>query len=157
MLDIKENLLDEDTGLPANKTQEFGVQPKNREVDLYIEIELPVAEDLFEAEPPPAIRGYNISYAERTTIAENAKQFGFSKGCVVTLRTNNEYQRISPMSWGIIIDNPVWEYDFNNHLYAPCKVQWVNGGTASHHWVDELIITHPAPDSADLEMIKSGE
>ena len=157
MLDIKEDLLDEDAPIVLPAEPEQGIQPKNRDCDLYVEVELPVAEDLFESEPEPEIRGYNMPYEARVAAEKEAGYLGFTKGTVVVPRAANAFQRVNPINWGIVLDTQVWEYHYQDHMYAPCKVQWVSNGATTYCWTDELIMTHPAPDSADLEMIKSGE
>ena len=89
MLDLKEDLLDEDTGLPIKleeqvKPDSFGMQPHNRTGDLYIEVDLPVTEDIFEPEPEPEVRGKSMSLEARTAAQLETCNLGFIKGTVVT-------------------------------------------------------------------------
>ena len=169
MLDIKEDLYDEDDPivLPAViidqaklKEQQIEQDRKNfitRGGELYIDIEEPIVAELFEAEPVPAIRGHMLSHAERLAAEKEALDQGFMEGTVVTSARGNAWARVNPQNWGIVIDTISYQYNYHENRFAPIKVQWVSDGGITYCWPDEIIMVSPAPDSADLEMIKNGE
>ena len=100
-----------------------------------------------------------MSLEDRTAAHLETCNLGFIKGTVVTKRSGNKFIRTNPNYWGIILDTIVYEHDFQNKMYAPCRVGWVNepSNPINYYWADELIMVCIAPDSADLEMIENGE
>jgi hypothetical protein len=122
---------------------------------VYIDVEEPIEDELFEPEPEPAIPGFSLTYAERTEISRKVQFLGFCKGTVVVLKAENQWGRVDPANWGVILDTPVWDYDYNAKMFAPIKVQWVKDGGITHTWPEKVVMIHPAPDSADLELIKT--
>jgi hypothetical protein len=99
--------------------------------------------------PPPLVgRPTALSFSEIQSLIKQLRMEGWDERAVVTRRVfhpsgnPNMYDMCRPINWGIVIDLRTTAIVVTGQPYLPIKVRWVDDGSISEHWPEELVMIH---------------
>lgn len=104
--------------------------------------------------PTPAVKTW--SYNEILELTARYAKRGWSERAVVVLSGHTDYYNAQPMNWGVVTllrKHP----GITGEPYMPLQVQWINQGSISKHWPEDLFFIHLALDKTDIDDIIKGQ
>ncbi len=108
------------------------------------------------AGPEPAIRGEGLTHVQMVEIAKQAVADGFDEGCIVVLRSKDQYSRRRPFNWGVV--SAINRYIAHNEKgFFPLNVRWNNDATVGKFWPDELLVIHRSMNDVQFDERMKGQ